>query len=32
MAFFFAGFALVVALVFALYARAYPMRDHYRSP
>ena len=29
--FFFAGFALVVALVFALYARAYPMRDHYRS-
>ena len=29
--FFFAGFALVVALVFALYARAYPMQDHYRS-
>jgi len=29
--FFFAGFALVVALGFALYARAYPMQDHYRS-
>jgi POT family proton-dependent oligopeptide transporter len=29
--FFFAGFALVVALAFALYARAYPMQDYYRS-
>ena len=29
--FFFAAFALVVALAFALYARAYPMQDHYRS-
>ncbi len=28
--FFFAGFALVVALAFALYARGYPMQDHYR--
>ena len=28
--FFFAGFALVVALVFGLYARRYPMQDHYR--
>ncbi len=28
--FFFAGFALVAALVFGLYARVYPMRDHYR--
>lgn len=29
--FFFAGFALVVALVFAAYARRYPMQDHYRA-
>jgi POT family proton-dependent oligopeptide transporter len=29
--FFFAGFALVVALLFALYARRYPMQDHYRK-
>ncbi len=29
--FFFAGFALVTALVFALYARSYPMQDHYRT-
>jgi len=29
--FFFAGFALVVALIFALYARRYPMQDHYRT-
>ena len=29
--FFFAGFALAVALVFALYARRYPMQDHYRA-
>lgn len=29
--FFFAGFALVVAGVFALYARHYPMQDHYRA-
>jgi proton-dependent oligopeptide transporter, POT family len=29
--FFFAAFALVVAAVFALYARGYPMRDHYRA-
>ena len=29
--FFFAGFALVVAAIFALYARSYPMQDHYRS-
>ncbi len=28
--FFFAAFALVVALIFALYARRYPMQDHYR--
>jgi POT family proton-dependent oligopeptide transporter len=28
--FFFAAFALVVAAVFALYARRYPMQDHYR--
>ena len=28
--FFFAGFALLAALVFALYARRYPMQDHYR--
>ena len=29
--FFFAGFALLVAVVFGLYTRAYPMQDHYRS-
>ncbi len=29
--FFFAGFALIVALVFASYARRYPLQDHYRS-
>jgi proton-dependent oligopeptide transporter, POT family len=29
--FFFAGFALVVALLFGLYARRYPMQDHYRA-
>ncbi|GAB3383426.1 POT-type proton-dependent oligopeptide transporter [Lysobacter fragariae] len=29
--FFFAGFALLAALAFALYARRYPMQDHYRS-
>ena len=29
--FFFAGFALVAALVFALYARSYTMQDHYRA-
>ena len=28
--FFFAGFAFVAATVFALYARRYPMQDHYR--
>jgi proton-dependent oligopeptide transporter, POT family len=28
--FFFAAFALVVALAFAAYARRYPMQDHYR--
>lgn len=28
--FFFAGFALVVAAMFAWYARRYPMQDHYR--
>ncbi|MGH8186424.1 MAG: MFS transporter, partial [Steroidobacteraceae bacterium] len=28
--FFFAGFALVVALIFGAYARSYPMQDHYR--
>jgi POT family proton-dependent oligopeptide transporter len=28
--FFFAAFALVVALAFAWYARRYPMQDHYR--
>jgi len=28
--FFFAGFALLVALIFGLYARRYPMQDHYR--
>ena len=29
--FFFAAFALVVALAFAWYARRYPMQDHYRT-
>jgi proton-dependent oligopeptide transporter, POT family len=29
--FFFAAFALVVAVAFALYARRYPMQDHYRA-
>jgi POT family proton-dependent oligopeptide transporter len=29
--FFFAAFALVVAAVFWLYARRYPMQDHYRA-
>jgi len=29
--FFFAGFALIVAAVFGLYARRYPMQDHYRT-
>jgi POT family proton-dependent oligopeptide transporter len=29
--FFFAGFAFVAALIFALYARRYPMQDHYRT-
>jgi POT family proton-dependent oligopeptide transporter len=29
--FFFAGFALTVALIFGLYARRYPMQDHYRK-
>jgi proton-dependent oligopeptide transporter, POT family len=29
--FFFAAFALVVALAFAWYARRYPMQDHYRN-
>lgn len=29
--FFFAGFAMLAALVFALYARRYPMQDHYRA-
>lgn len=28
--FFFAGFAFVAALAFAVYARRYPMQDHYR--
>jgi len=28
--FFFAGFAFLASLVFALYARSYPMQDHYR--
>lgn len=28
--FFFAGFALIVALIFSAYARRYPMQDHYR--
>ncbi|MEO6227215.1 MAG: oligopeptide:H+ symporter [Thermomonas sp.] len=29
--FFFAAFAFVAALAFALYARTYPMQDHYRA-
>jgi len=29
--FFFAAFALVVAAAFSLYARRYPMQDHYRT-
>lgn len=29
--FFFAGFALLTALVFAMYARSYPMQDNYRA-
>ena len=29
--FFFAGFAFVAALAFALYARTYPMQDNYRT-
>jgi POT family proton-dependent oligopeptide transporter len=29
--FFFAGFALIVALIFGLYARRYPMQDYYRK-
>jgi proton-dependent oligopeptide transporter, POT family len=29
--FFFAGFALLAALAFALYARSYPVRDYYRD-
>jgi POT family proton-dependent oligopeptide transporter len=29
--FFFAGFALVVALAFGWYARRYPMQDNYRT-
>jgi len=29
--FFFAGFALVAAAVFASYARVYPMQDNYRA-
>lgn len=29
--FFFAGFAILAALIFALYARAYQMQDHYRQ-
>jgi POT family proton-dependent oligopeptide transporter len=29
--FFFAGFALIVALAFGWYARRYPMQDHYRA-
>jgi len=29
--FFFAGFALLAALIFALYARTYPMQDNYRK-
>jgi proton-dependent oligopeptide transporter, POT family len=29
--FFFAAFALIVAMIFGLYARRYPMQDHYRA-
>jgi POT family proton-dependent oligopeptide transporter len=29
--FFFAAFALIASVVFALYARRYPMQDHYRA-
>jgi POT family proton-dependent oligopeptide transporter len=29
--FFFAGFALLASLAFALYARSYPLQDHYRQ-
>jgi proton-dependent oligopeptide transporter, POT family len=29
--FFFAGFAFLASLAFALYARRYPMQDHYRT-
>jgi len=29
--FFFAGFAFVAGLAFAMYARSYPMQDNYRS-
>jgi POT family proton-dependent oligopeptide transporter len=29
--FFFAAFALIVAGLFAFYARRYPMQDHYRT-
>ncbi len=29
--FFFAGFAFLAAVMFALYARRYPMQDHYRA-
>jgi proton-dependent oligopeptide transporter, POT family len=29
--FFFAGFALLAAAIFAAYAKRYPMQDHYRS-
>jgi POT family proton-dependent oligopeptide transporter len=29
--FFFAAFALIVALAFGWYARRYPMQDHYRK-
>ncbi|MGL5390671.1 MAG: POT family MFS transporter [Shewanella sp.] len=29
--FFFAGFAILAALIFALYARSYQMQDHYRQ-
>ena len=31
MMFFFAAFALLAALAFALYARTYPLQDHYRE-
>ena len=31
MMFFFAGFALLAALIFAMYAKRYPMTDHYRT-